>query len=197
MTRVRRFLALEAPALLVLTLPFLAELATSRALPEAARAGLWSALGIYALLLLFPFVDPFRNVRWDAKPLPQLRLGLVVSLVGFALLQARALFDGDAEDERHWMLLGAIAVLAVVGNAMPAVPRNLFVGIRVPWTLRDPVVWARTHRLAGRLMVGSAVGLALLYPALHPSTVAPAILVGSLAPLFAAAVYSWYVSRAT
>jgi uncharacterized membrane protein len=38
-----------------------------------------------------------------------------------------------------------------MGNVMPKLPRNGLVGIRTPWTLADPVVWERTHRLAGYL----------------------------------------------
>lgn len=45
-----------------------------------------------------------------------------------------------------------------LGNVMPKLPRNGLIGIRTPWTLADPVVWERTHRLAGYLL--TAAGLA-------------------------------------
>ncbi len=41
----------------------------------------------------------------------------------------------------------------VLGNFLPTVKPNYFVGIRVPWTLEDPDNWRQTHRLAGRLWV--------------------------------------------
>jgi len=28
-------------------------------------------------------------------------------------------------------------------------------GFRLPWTLRDPVVWQRTHEYGGKVMVGA------------------------------------------
>ena len=115
--------------------------------------------------------------------------------MGFALLGARALFDGDAGTARQWTLLGSIAALAVVGNALPALPRNLFIGVRVPWTLRDAGVWTRTHRMAGRWMVASAAALALLYPLLAPTAMTSAVVIGALAPLLAAVAYSWHLSR--
>jgi uncharacterized membrane protein len=40
---------------------------------------------------------------------------------------------------------------------MGKVRRNFFVGIRTPWTLANQRVWYGTHRLAGKLMVGSGM----------------------------------------
>lgn len=48
-------------------------------------------------------------------------------------------------------------VLILVGNPMGKVRRNFFLGIRTPWTLANERVWNATHRLAGKLMVGSGV----------------------------------------
>lgn len=44
-----------------------------------------------------------------------------------------------------------------LGNIMPKLPRNGLVGIRTPWTLADPAVWERTHRVGGYLV--AAAGL--------------------------------------
>jgi uncharacterized membrane protein len=56
---------------------------------------------------------------------------------------------------------GVYGVLMVaLGNVLPTLPRNGLVGIRTPWTLADPAVWERTHRLGGYLV--TAAGLASL-----------------------------------
>lgn len=53
---------------------------------------------------------------------------------------------------------GVYGVLMIaLGNVMPRLPRNGLVGIRTPWTLADPAVWERTHRLGGYLI--TAAGL--------------------------------------
>lgn len=58
--------------------------------------------------------------------------------------------------------LGCVALI-LTGNPMGKVRRNFYMGIRTPWTLASERVWYATHRLAGRLMVGSGVlGLLLL-----------------------------------
>jgi uncharacterized membrane protein len=56
---------------------------------------------------------------------------------------------------------GVVGVLMIaLGNLMPRLPRNGLVGIRTPWTLADPAVWERTHRLGGYLV--TAAGLVSL-----------------------------------
>jgi uncharacterized membrane protein len=56
---------------------------------------------------------------------------------------------------------GVYGVLMIgLGNLMPRLPRNGLVGIRTPWTLADPAVWERTHRVGGYLV--TAAGLASL-----------------------------------
>jgi uncharacterized membrane protein len=49
------------------------------------------------------------------------------------------------------ILVGALFI--VIGNYLPKMRRNFFVGIRTPWTLADEDVWFRTHRLGGILFV--------------------------------------------
>ncbi|MGN0416389.1 SdpI family protein [Anaerostipes faecalis] len=42
-------------------------------------------------------------------------------------------------------------LLAYVGNMMPKIKFNYFMGIKTPWTLNSEEVWFRTHRFAGKL----------------------------------------------
>ncbi len=63
------------------------------------------------------------------------------------------------------MVVGLL--LALMGNQMRRLQPNFFIGIRTPWTLRDPEVWRRTHVYGGRVyfFVGwLVVVLALLLP---------------------------------
>ena len=199
MTRglLRRLAVSETPALVLFALPLAAAAVAGRALPPPAAAALGSGLVTYALFLVCPAVDPLRRVRWDRKPLPQARLGVAVVTVAFALLQARALFDGRPADAERLELLGVVAVLAVIGNALPALPPNLFVGVRLPWTVRDRAVWARTHRLAGRLLVATSAVLAAAWPALDAGPFWTAVVVGSTGALLVSVVFSWRFARSS
>jgi uncharacterized membrane protein len=40
-------------------------------------------------------------------------------------------------------------MLVCIGNYLPKVKRNYFVGIKTPWTLHDEENWNKTHRLWG------------------------------------------------
>ncbi len=48
------------------------------------------------------------------------------------------------------VVTAAVSVLfLVLGTLMGKLKPNWFVGIRTPWTLADPDVWTKTHRLGG------------------------------------------------
>ncbi len=185
----------EAPALVALALPFAASAACGRPLPAPALSAALTGVGLYAGLVGLPLVDPLGRVRWDAKPLPTLRLALAVVTTATALLTARALFGGDAEAAHRVGLLATVALLAVVGNALPALPPNLFIGIRLPWTVRDRRVWAETHRAAGHGLVAVALGLAALWPLLDAGAYQSLTTAAILLALAASAVHSWVLSR--
>jgi len=50
-------------------------------------------------------------------------------------------------------------MLMLMGNIMPKMQPNGLAGIRLPW-LRDPMVWRKTQRLGGILLIVG--GLVLL-----------------------------------
>jgi len=79
----------------------------------------------------------------------------------------------------------------VIGNVMPRMRSNWWVGVRTPWTLSNDRVWARTHRLAGFSM--TAAGLVMIAAALAlPSRLGvPVMLAAAVAALFGPAVYSY------
>jgi immunity protein, SdpI family len=56
-------------------------------------------------------------------------------------------------------------LMIALGNVMPKLPRNGIIGIRTPWTLADPVVWERTHRLGGYLVTASGLVTLVSLPA--------------------------------
>ncbi|BCG61012.1 SdpI family protein [Paenibacillus sp. URB8-2] len=92
----------------------------------------------------------------------------------------------------------AIAVLGaafiVIGNYMPQVKDNYFLGVKTPWTLASPEVWRRTHRLAGALWL--AAGIVIIISAFLPGkwftfTMIAALLLAVVFPC----VYSWAAYR--
>jgi uncharacterized membrane protein len=84
-------------------------------------------------------------------------------------------------------LLGVVACAfqLLVGNWLPRVRPNFFVGIRTPWTISSDVVWRRTHRVAGRLLFASGLGSALALAVLPAGWSFPVVLLLATAALLA------------
>lgn len=88
----------------------------------------------------------------------------LISLVTTAFMSGMALLVDAAAlgwkiDVVFVVNLGVIFLFAFLGNYMPKLKPNRYVGIRTPWTLKSPEVWSRTHRVFGRIMLWGALAL--------------------------------------
>jgi uncharacterized membrane protein len=155
------------------------------------------------LALLFPFLRQFDSRMRGYGPETQaslervlkiLRLATGVFMTAMALL-IDAVALGWKLDVLRGVTLGTLILFAVLGNYMPKLRPNRFVGIRTPWTLKSPEVWIRTHRLFGAIMlIGS---LALMAPCVFlPSTWSILLLLGFvLLVSLGSMVYSYGIQR--
>jgi uncharacterized membrane protein len=84
---------------------------------------------------------------------------LVIVFASIHVTILAAVWHSDLDIGR--MLMGITFMsLILIGNSMGKVRRNFFVGIRTPWTLASEKVWYATHRLGGKVLVGTGlVGL--------------------------------------
>jgi uncharacterized membrane protein len=111
------------------------------------------ALGLYALLLVLPRLDPgYVNYRTFAGAYNLIRITLVVFMAAlYAVTVAAGL--GAGVDVGMVVSLGVGALLVVLGNVLGKIRPNWFVGVRTPWTLSSKLSWNKTHRLAGWLFI--------------------------------------------
>lgn len=58
-----------------------------------------------------------------------------------------------------YIFMGLGIFLIVVGNILGKLTWNYFVGIRTYWTMDDPRVWERTHRVAGPVYVLGGIAI--------------------------------------
>ena len=138
------------------------------------------ALGMFALPWLSPrnfAVDTFRRT-YDYI------FFLIAAL--FVFLNTMVLwsqFRGSTAMDR-WLLAGIFLFFAAIGNVMGKVKRNFWMGVRTPWTLADPGVWDRTHRVTAWVFV--AVGLAgavMAAAGVHFAVCFVVLIVGALSPI--------------
>lgn len=61
----------------------------------------------------------------------------------------------------QWMSILLGAVFVVIGNYMPKVKQNYYLGIKLPWTYADEENWNKTHRLGGKVWVIGGILLIL------------------------------------
>jgi uncharacterized membrane protein len=149
---------------------------------------------VWGFMRGFPRIDPWRanygkmQGAYDLVLNAGLTLALMVQLFVFAINLGASV---------SIIRVGPIVVgvaLMVIGNVLPRARQNFWFGIRTPWTLTNPRVWERTHRVAGYLMV--TAGVLVVGTVFFPSAVTGiAIAVIGIATLLGTVIYSYFAWR--
>ena len=162
---------------------------------------LWLTLmgpGLGLLLALLPRIDPRRESyrkfqgHYDAF--------CVVFQLFMAGVNTAAIWEnlspGSLSIGRVVTVLVGL-LFAFLGNILPTVRHNYFVGVRTPWTLADPRVWDRTNRLGGRLFFAGGLAMVLLALALPERWLLWAVLAISAGVALPPVVlsYVWFRAR--
>lgn len=170
---------------------------------ELLAVGPGLMLGLWGLLEVLRRVDP------KLKPLPpdapkaeagsrELVIAVVIALLAVVHVSAMLQAVGAPFGGPLVMALGFAGFELFLGNALPRVRPNFFVGVRTPWTIASDTVWRRTHRLAGRLLFASGL-VSLVVIAAAPINVAFAVtvtlLVVALLGPSAASYFLWRAER--
>ncbi|MGH7028160.1 SdpI family protein [Brevundimonas sp.] len=114
-------------------------------------------------------------------------MGAVAVFIGWASLGPAAA-SGVSHPGGSMAFLAFI--LLITGATLGRVSPNPFIGVKTPWTYKSRLAWDRSNRLAGRLMFWlGAVGLIA-----SPFIVQPAGLIGLIAAVLIAAVWSGFES---
>jgi len=124
----------------------------------ALLVGLGLEVFLFLLIYLMPYYSPkYRN---QAERFEKVLPGLCfVLMLFFALINIYSLLLAKVGDAIPiniiFVLIGLLFIF--LGNLLPKVPRNFFIGIRTPWTIMDVENWHRTHRLGAYLFVISGI----------------------------------------
>lgn len=152
------------------------------------------AIGVYLLLILLPRIDP-RRAHYDAfsGPYAILRTGIVAFMFAVHLM-ILLWIRGRAIDPRTFFPISMGVLFLVLGNYLPKLKSNWFVGVRTPWTLSSEFAWRRTHRLAGWLFVASGAFVIIL-ALVRPGSGLVAILGAVIPSAVISVVYSYFAWR--
>jgi uncharacterized membrane protein len=119
--------------------------------------------------------------------------GVWLLLIGLRRIDPRRAHYEKFE-ETFWLLVNLLVLFMALGNYLPRVRSNWWMGIRTPWTLESERVWRETHRVAGWSFVfGGVVTMvaALLPPAARPWVALAGLVVAGFVPV----VYSYVLYR--
>ena len=152
------------------------------------------AAGVYAFMLLAPRIDPRRrNYEAFAGPYAIVRT-LVIGMLFLVYVASYLAMRGRSVNVSSMALTAMGVVFVIIGNYLPKIQPNWFIGVRTPWTLSSEESWRRTHRLAGWLFVfGGAVIAAI--GLLHPAWLLWALLASMATVVLIPVIYSYFAWR--
>ncbi len=166
---------------------------TSRA-NALLRVPIGAAL-LYAAFAWAPTIDPLRAnyARFSAAYATIGTLLVATALAGQVAVIAWTRGHRGNPDVYFTLIAGVL--MLVVGNLLPKVHRNWFIGIRTPWTLSSDVAWRCTHRLGGWLFVASGA-VVLVTTAARPDISRAAVFATLVPTIVVLTIYSFVVWRA-
>lgn len=166
------------------------------AVTYGARYQIWLLAGmlpLFAVLFdVLPHIDPRRgNYQKFSRFYDGFCIGMQLFLaVVIGIIVSESFFPGRLNTVRIIFFLLSLMFL-LMGNYLPKVQSNFYMGIKTPWTLSSDEVWRKTHRLGGKLFAACGV-LILLSTLLLPVNVTGIVLpVLVLSSTLAVTLASW------
>lgn len=122
---------------------------------------------LWVLMTVLPAIDPKRkNYTKFAGSYRVIRAVLVISMSSLVWISLAAASKESLNSVLFIKILMGL-LFTIIGNLLIRLRPNWFTGIKTPWTLADPIIWKKTHRLAGYLMTAGGL-LFLLSAAFFP-----------------------------
>lgn len=114
-------------------------------------------------LAVLPHIDPNKgNYARFEKSYMTLRAfisGMILTLVIMHMIRLR-FYEYGISYSIFKLVIALYIVL--IGNLLPKIKRNYFIGLTNPWSVASEKVWFLTHRFGGRYFMGIGAMLAIL-----------------------------------
>ena len=119
------------------------------------------AAALWLLLPVLRRVDPRRRNYDRFDTTFWLILNVIVVFMGAMHVLTLGMALGWSIDMTRTILILVGLLFAALGNYLPRLRSNWWMGIRTPWTLESETVWRATHRLAGfTFVIGGLIAVA-------------------------------------
>lgn len=149
-----------------------------------------------ALMAVLPLISAATRIPEASRSAYAITAVAVVLVLAAAHAMIIAHAIGVAVPVLRWMTGVVGLMLIVTGNYASRIRPNAIYGVRTPWTLADPEVWAKTHRLYAWLSVLLGLGLVAVALTSVPPLVAASALIGAIAILvLMTVILSYLISR--
>lgn len=164
------------------------------------KESMWAMLGLlcgltYIIMKFIPKMDPKNQIKKMGKTYFFIRLGisLFTSITAIGIVFMTQYPDHALASNPSWVFILIGILYVVLGNYMPAMKPNYFVGVRTPWTLENETVWRKTHRISAYVFI--IAGLSIFISAIVCSSQTTFIVtIGtSIAAAIIAMAYSYVI----
>lgn len=119
------------------------------------------SLLVYLLLTNIYRVDPKRYAAENKDRLQRIAFAVIVFISALVCIIIYSAEHGNIRFSSGILFSATGLLFAVIGNYLPNLKPNYFMGLRLPWTLENEDNWRKTHALAGRLWFAGGLFLAL------------------------------------
>ena len=117
-------------------------------------------VGVFLLFKIIPVIDPKKKIALMGDSYQKIQfwvMGLMSAICIFFIY--KTVSGGNLNNNLLFALMGLFSM--ALGNYMPTIKPNYFVGIRTPWTLENETNWRKTHRLGGKVFMISGLLITL------------------------------------
>lgn len=148
---------------------------------------------MYVLFKYIPMLDPKGQIKKMGNKYAYLRVAMTVfmTVLAIGIIYISSTYETGDKNSSAWVFIVVGLLFIVLGNYMPSMKPNYFVGIRTPWTLENETVWRKTHRLGARLFIISGLIIILAALLLAPEWAVYATIGTAIAMVAWTMIYSY------
>lgn len=148
----------------------------------------------FLLFKIIPFIDPKKKIALMGDSYHKIQFWVMALMSAICIFYIyKTVTGGNLNNNLLFALIGLF--LMALGNYMPTIKPNYFVGVRTPWTLENETIWRKTHRLGGKIFMIGGLLITLSTLLLDGETALVAMLAVSMLMSFILIGYSYLEFR--